>query len=266
MQQYQFIKITATDYIATLTLNRPDKRNAMHADLIKEVLVALKQLASDDTRVLLIQGAGDNFCAGGDIHWMQQIAASGEEDNLADAQLLADMLNALYMFPKPTIVLAHGAVMGGGLGLLAACDIAFASDDAFFSFSEVKIGLTPSMISPYAIAAIGERAAHYYFLTGDKFEAQQAQQLGLVMKVTTRDTLQAQGMQLAETLLKNSPQALRKTKQLIRLVAKEKITPILTRITAKHLADLRQTPEAQEGLKAFMEKRKPRWSCQSPTK
>lgn len=259
MSHYQFITVTTTKEIATLTFNRPDKRNAMHAPLITEVLSALKKLAVDESRVLLVNGNGESFCAGGDIHWMQKIAAGSEQENKDDAQLLADMLQALYIFPKPTIVLAHGAVMGGGLGVVAACDIALAADDARFSFSEVKIGLTPSMISPYAIAAIGERAAHYYFLTGEKFDANEAWRIGLVQKLTPATTLQTEGMALAQTLLKNSPHALGKTKQLIRMVAKEKITGALAQQTAEHLAELRKTPEAQEGLKAFMEKRTARW-------
>lgn len=263
---YNFIEVEHTNQIATLTLNRPDKRNAMHAGLITEVLTALAVLAKDDSRVVLIQGRGENFCAGGDIHWMQSVAAGSEEDNLADAQLLADMLNALYEFPKPTIVMAHGAVMGGGLGLVSACDIAIAADNAFFSFSETKIGLTPSMISPYAIAAMGERAAHYYFLTADKFDANEAYRLNLINRVYPLASLEIEGRALAERLLINSPQALCTTKKLIRAVAKQPITTALTSMTAKHLAELRRTPEAQEGLKAFMEKRKARWMCHSQVK
>ncbi len=259
MQKYEFITVTTTDKIATLTFNRPDKRNAMHAPLIQEVLAALKHIAEDEPRVLLINGNGEHFCAGGDIHWMQKIAAGTDQENLADAQILADMLHAIYTFPKPTIALAHGAVMGGGLGILAACDIALAADDALFCFSEVKIGLTPSMISPYVIAAIGERAAYYYFLTAEKFDANEAHRLGLIQKMVSRTALHDQGLLLAASLLQNSPNALRTAKQLIHMVTKEKITRPLAQTTAEHLADLRKTPEAQEGLKAFMEKRKARW-------
>lgn len=259
MHKYDFITVTIAEKVATLTLNRPDKRNAMHAPLIMDVLTALRQIAVDDTRVLLINGNGENFCAGGDIHWMQKIASGSTQENEEDAQLLATMLHTLYTFPKPTVALAHGAVMGGGLGILTACDIALAADDAVFCFSEVKIGLTPSMISPYVITAIGERAAHYYFLTAEKFDANEAWRIGLVQKLTSRLALQEQGILLAETLLQNSPNALHTSKQLIRMVAKEKITKPLGQTTAEHLAALRETSEAQEGLKAFMEKRKARW-------
>lgn len=256
---YEFILVSQSNRITAITLNRPDKCNALHAPLITELTHALKKMAQDDTRVLLIHGNGPHFCAGGDVAWMQKIAVNDDDKNYDDAQLLADLLYQLYSFPKPTIVLTHGTTMGGGLGLVAAADIAIATQDANFSLPEVKIGLTPSMISPYVIAAIGERAAHYYFLTGEKFGAKIAQQLGLIHAVTTNDELMQAGLMLAENLLENSPQALTQAKQLIRFVAKEAITAQIAQKTAEHLAELRATPEAQEGLKAFLEKRTPAW-------
>lgn len=256
----EFITVTAANGIATITLNRPDKRNAMHAPMILELLHALKSLAGDSSRVLLINGNGENFCAGGDIGWMQKIAAGTEDENYNDAQLLADLLYQLYIFPKPTIVLAHGATLGGGLGLVAAADIAIAAKNASFGFPEVKIGLTPSMISPYVMAAIGERFAHYYFLTGYRFDTDEAHKIGLVQMMTEEDSLQSKGKSLAETLLQNSPLALQSAKQLIRTVARQKMTVDLAQKTSEHLAELRATPEAQEGLRAFLEKRKPRWA------
>ena len=147
----EFILVKKLDAIATITLNRPEKRNAMHGPMIIALLQTIKMLASEDIRLLIINGAGENFCAGGDIQWMQEIAAGSEDKNYEDAQHLADLLYVLYSFPNPTMVLAHGATMGGGLGLLAACDIAIAAKGASFGFPEVKIGLTPSMISPYVI-------------------------------------------------------------------------------------------------------------------
>lgn len=255
----EFINISQTDNIATITLNRPDKRNAMHGPLIAEVLAALKLYAADASRILIIKGNGDNFCAGGDIGWMQKIAASSSDENYDDALLLAEMLYQLYHFPKPTIVLVHGAVLGGGMGLLAAADIAISARDARFGLPEVKIGLTPSMISPYVIAAMGERLAHYYFLTGEQFGADEAHRIGLVHQIVETEALESAGVALAQTLLKNSPQALHAAKQLIRFVAKQTISEDLAQKTSEHLAELRVTPEAQEGLKAFLEKRKPDW-------
>jgi methylglutaconyl-CoA hydratase len=166
---HEFILADSNHHIATLTLNRPDKHNAMHAPMIHELLKALATFAADNSRILLIQAQGENFCAGGDIAWMQKIAKSSETENIEDAQLLADLLYQLYTYPKPTIVLTQGRTLGGGLGIVSAADIVIAADNAQFALPEVKIGLTPSMISPYVIAAIGQRAAHYYFLTGEIF-------------------------------------------------------------------------------------------------
>ena len=256
---YEFIKAATAEGIATLTLNRPDKRNAMHGPLIAECLQALRKFAADDSRVLVINGSGENFCAGGDIGWMQKIATTSDDENYADAQSLADLLFTLYHFPKPTIVLAHGATMGGGLGLLSAADIAIAAKSATFSLPEVRIGITPSMISPYVIAAIGEREAHYYFMTGDRFGVDEARRLGLIHQIVENEALMSTGVTLAQTLMASSPNALREVKHLIRSVSKEKITAALAQTTAEHLAEIRRSPEAQEGLKSFLEKRKPSW-------
>jgi methylglutaconyl-CoA hydratase len=255
----EFITVTHNETIATLALNRPDKRNAMHGLMIRELREALKTLSEDTSRVLIIQGNGENFCAGGDIAWMQKIAMGTENENYQDAQELADLLYELYSFPKPVIVLAHGAVLGGGMGLLTAADIAIAAKDAVFGLPEVKVGLVPAMISPYVMTAIGERMAHYYFLTGERFGAEEALRIGLVQQTVEKDALMSKGVMLAEMLLQNSPAALRSAKQLIRAAGRQKITPELAQHTAEYLAELRQTPEAQEGLRAFLEKRKAKW-------
>lgn len=257
---FQFIMTEQTNGIAIITLNRPEKRNALHQPMILELLLAMKTYAQDQSRVLLINSMGENFCAGGDIAWMQKIATDSDDANFADAQHLADLLYTLYTFPKPTIVMGKGAVLGGGLGLLAAADIAIASKNAIFGLPEVQIGITPSIISPYVIAAIGERAAYYYFLTGERFGVEEAQQLSLIHQTTQDETLTSVAMTIAESLVKNSPQALKAIKRLIRYVAKEKINENLAQKTAEHLAHLRVTPEAQEGLRAFLEKRLPNWS------
>lgn len=256
---YQYLRIAKNDTITTVTLNRPEKRNALHGPLISELLKVLEKMAVDETNILIINGAGEHFCAGADIAWMQKIAGGSINENYDDAQLLTDLVYQLYTFSKPTIVLAHGATMGGGLGLLAACDIAIAAENASFGFSEVKIGIAPSVVSPYVIAAIGERAAHYYFLTAEKFGAVEAQRIGLVHRVAKQDDLYNAGMRIAQTLQENSPKAMTAAKQLIRRVSKEKISKDLAQKTAEHLAELRATPDAQEGLNAFLEKRKAKW-------
>ena len=256
----ELILISNKAGIATISLNRPDKRNAMNGQMIKELLHAMHRLQEDDSvRVMIIHGQGLHFCAGADIYWMQKISEGVLEENESDAQMLADLMYQLYSFPKPSIVLAHGATMGGGLGLLAACDIAIGAENASFGFSEVKIGIAPSVISPYVLSAIGERAAHYYFLTGERFSAEEAHRIGLLHRVVAENDLMQAGIMLANTLLQNGPHAMGATKQLIRYVAKIKITNELAQKTAEHLANVRTTKEAQEGLQAFLEKREPAW-------
>lgn len=256
---YQFIRATTEAAIATITLNRPDKRNAMHAEMIRELIHALRELeANARIRVVLLNAIGEHFCAGADIAAMKEIANADEDQNYDDAQLLSDLMLKLYHFSKPTIALVQGVTLGGGLGLLCACDIAIASATAQFGFSEVKIGIAPSIVSPYVIAAIGERAAHYYFLTGERFDVEIAQRIGLIHQIA-RDDLQQKGLELANTLLTNSSRAMNEVKKLLRYVAKEKINERLAQLTAEHLAELRSSAEAQEGLSAFLEKRAPKW-------
>lgn len=256
----EFIKLTTENGIGILSLNRPEKRNAMHGLMIEEILKGLHLLAQDESvRIVVVNGNGENFCAGGDIAWMQKMALAADHENVEDAALLAEMVYQLYAFPKPTIALVHGATMGGGMGLVSACDIAIASAESSFSLSEVKIGITPSVISPYVIAAIGERNAHYYFLTGERFNAETAEKIGLIHQIVASSELMDRGLGLANNMLKNSPNAMFEAKFLLKHIARKEITEELIQQTAAHLADMRRTDEAQEGLKAFVEKRAPVW-------
>ena len=233
----------------------------MDGSLIQALCDTLKNIANDkQVRVLILNGSGEHFCAGADIDWMQKIAQSPEKENREDARQLATLMKMIYRFPKPVIVLAHGATLGGGLGLLAAADIAVAANNASFGFSEVKIGITPSVISPYILAAIGERAARYYFLTAERFQAAEAHRLGLVHKVVDVAALHSTGLMIAEELLKNSPTALSEAKHLIQHVSHHELTDDLIQFTADHLARLRTSKDAREGLQAFLEKRAPNWS------
>jgi methylglutaconyl-CoA hydratase len=191
---------------------------------------------------------------------MQMMPKKTYEENVADTEQLALLLNTLYAFPKPTIALAHGTTLGGGLGLLASCDITLAAENAHFCFSEVKMGLTPSVISPYILAAIGARMARYYFLTGEKFNAMDARRIMLIHQVIADDQLHATGVMLANNLIKNGPQALTEAKNLIATVHGVEISEEIMQYTAEHLAAMRSTAEAQEGLKAFLEKREAKWS------
>lgn len=255
-----FLIVSREKGLAIVTLNRPEKRNAMNGAMIQELDQLLIKMAQDQTvKVLLIKGNGEHFCAGADISWMKTIGTQTKEDNQRDAEALANLLHHLYEFPKPTIAVAQGAVLGGGMGILSVCDIAIAADNCNFGFPEVKIGIAPSTISPYVIAAMGERAAHYYFLTGNRFGSEEAMRIGLVHQVTEAAALYQTGHALAKTLLQNGPAAMTAIKQLIHRVANEKISPALIQYTAQHLASLRTSAEAQEGLNAFLEKRAPQW-------
>lgn len=257
----EFLLVSTSEQITTISLNRPEKRNAMHGPMILELLHLLEHLAEDNkTRIVVINGMGNDFCAGGDIAWMQKIALGTDDENYDDAQALADLLYQLYTFPKPTLVLAHGATLGGGLGLLAAADIGIATTDASFGFPEVKMGIAPAIISPYLLSVIGARAAQYYFLTAARFNAEEACRLGLIHQVTDKEKLMVAGKNIAINIMENSPNALREAKRLIRHANNVKIDERLIQETAELLAELRRTSEGQEGLKAFIEKRKPNWS------
>lgn len=247
--------------IGTLTLNRPGKRNAMDHILIEELTSAFEQFREDPkVRAIILTANGEHFCAGADIKWMQTVAQTNFAENKNDAMLLANLLYEIYTCTKPVIVLAHGATLGGGLGLVAACDIAIAATTATFAFSEVKIGITPSVISPYIISAIGERETRYYFLTGEKFDAQKGQRIGLVHDIVDPNALNESGIAMAEIILKNSPNALTAAKELIHDVSIKKISPELSEFTAEHLAKIRTTSDAKEGLLSFLEKRPARWN------
>jgi methylglutaconyl-CoA hydratase len=246
--------------VAKIALNRPEKRNAMNQLLITELTETLKELAiNPSVRVVLLSGEGRDFCAGGDIMSMQKMADAPHKENLQDATQLALLLYTLYIFPKPTFAIAHGVTMGGGLGLLACCDVAIAAKDATFCFSEVKIGLTPSVVSPYVISAIGERRARYYFLTGCRFSAEEAQTIGLIHHCVPANRLLESALEYTAQILRNAPQALSEVKKLITHVGLEKISAELIHFTAEHLAKMRASDEAREGLKSFLEKRVPQW-------
>lgn len=255
------ILVSSYDSITTITLNRPEKRNAMNRIMIQELTETLIQLAKDDaTNVLILCANGDHFCAGADIASMQELAHASTDENTHDAMQLANLMYLLYTFPKPVIVLAHGAVMGGGLGLIAASDIAIIATNTSFSFSEVKLGIAPSVISPYIIAAVGERIARYYFLTAERFGAEKAEHIGLVHKIVEQEALAIVGLTVARELLQFSKVTLSEIKNLVRRVSSHDISPELVQFTAQHLAGMRATSDAIEGLQAFLEKRKPNWS------
>ena len=244
--------------VTTLTLNRPDQYNAMDRAFIDELKITIDKLGSN-TRVLVIAGAGKHFCAGADINWMKQSAELSDEQNQADAMALSDMLDTVNSFSRPTIARVHGAALGGGTGLICCCDIAVASESAKFAFSEVKLGIMPATISPYALAAIGPRAARRYFLTAEHIDAVDAYRLGLVHDVCSTENLDHRVEEIINTLLQCAPHAQGATKKLIADVAGRAIDDALRQNLGSQLATIRAGKEAQEGLGAFLDKRKPRW-------
>lgn len=245
---------------ASITLNRPEVHNAIDATMTRELIAALEKLDADPkVRAVVLLGTGPSFCAGADIKHMKASAKFLREQNYKTAQESARMFHTLYRLSKPTIACVHGAVRGGGLGLVAACDIAIAARTATFRLSEVKIGVIPSMISPYVIAAIGQRQARRYFITGAEFDASEAWRIGLVHDIVEEAELNgAVGGMLAQ-LYSSGPRAMSAAKKLIDLNACGVIDQRLRDETARRIVDIRATTEGQEGFSAFLEKRKPNW-------
>jgi methylglutaconyl-CoA hydratase len=247
--------------VATLILNRPEKHNAFDDVLITDLLQFLDNIEHDKSiRVLVLRAQGKSFSAGADLDWMRRMADYDFEQNIADARQLARLMYRLNRLNKPVIALVQGASFGGGVGLIACSDIAIASSDAIFSLSEVRLGLIPSVISPYVIAAIGSRAARRYFLSGERFDAARALQLGLLHEVVEPETLDVSLEQCIDALLISGPGAQAAAKELIQHVKGRAIDESLIEETARRIAEVRACDEAREGLNAFLEKRKPDWN------
>lgn len=246
--------------VTRITLNRPDKRNAFDADIIHALTEAVKQ-ASDDPacRVIVLAGDGKHFSAGADLNWMKHTATLSAEENREDARALAGMLKAIDLSSKPTIARVQGAAFGGAVGLVSACDMAIATDDARFCLSEARLGLAPAAIGPYVIRVIGARQARRYFLSTEEISSSKAATLGLVHEAVPADQLDDTIDALIDRLLKNSPQALGACKELIARTGHNQPDEELIRYTADLIAHLRTSEEGQEGLNAFLEKRSPSW-------
>lgn len=248
--------------IATVVLNRPDKHNAFNAEVIAELVTALQRLDRDSgVRAVVLTGAGKSFSAGADLGWMKSMAGYSEDQNLEDSLKLAELMQVLDNLGKPTIGKVNGHVFGGGVGLVACCDIAIAVNSARFALSEVKLGLVPAVISPYVIAAIGERHARRFFLTAEAMDATTARQIGLVHEVVAMDALDAAVEREIALLLAGGPQAQAAAKYLVRQVCHADIDAEghLRQTTAEIIAQIRVSEEGQEGLTAFLDKRKPHW-------
>lgn len=258
--QYQTLELLIEDRRATVTLNRPLVRNAFNELAILELTLAFRTLGFDDNvRAIVLAARGPAFCAGADLHWMQKMAHYSDAENLADALQLAEMLNTIYRCPKPVVAQVQGDCYAGGMGLVAACDIAVAADTAHFCLSEVALGLIPATLSPYVIKAIGASAARRYFLTAERFSAQEALRIGLVHAVAIFDDLDAAVANMVHALLSNSPHALTQAKRLVHDVAGAPLNQALIDDTAQRIADIRASSEGKEGVCAFLEKRQPDW-------
>lgn len=252
---------------ATLWLSREDKNNAFNAQMIRELILAIDQVGADSSlRFVLLRGRGRHFSAGADLAWMQQSAALDYNSNLDDSRELAELMYNLAKLKVPTLAVVQGAAFGGALGLISCCDMAIGTTDAQLCLSEVRIGLAPAVISPFVVQAMGERAARRYAITAERFSGERARELGLLAEAYPAAELEQALEQWIANLLLNSPQAMRASKELLREVGHGELTPALRRYCENAIARIRVSPEGQEGLRAFLEKRSPAWQAEPSNK
>lgn len=257
---YRNLRLARDGAVLRVTLARPDVRNAFDDVLIEELTRAFSEAREDsDIRVVVLAGEGPTFCAGADVNWMRKAGGYSKAENEADADRMARMLRGIDSCPKPVIALAHGAAIGGGVGLVAAADIAIAAEGTVFSLAEVRLGILPAVVSPFVLRAIGPRAARDLFLTGDRFDAREAHRIGLVHQVVPAEDLGAAGDRKTASLLAAGPEAVMVAKALIAEVAWKSPDDVATP-TVRAIAERRASAEAREGLTAFLEKRKPSWA------
>jgi methylglutaconyl-CoA hydratase len=253
------ILLTESAHVATLTLNRPEKRNAISYELISEMLLALEAAERSDAQVLIITGAGVAFCAGMDLDNLRAITSRSQAQNLSDSQTMAKLFRSIYDFPKPTIAAVNGAAIGGGCGIATLCDFTVASEEAKFGYTEVKIGFMPAIVSTFLIQQVGEKRARDLLLTGRIFSAEEAKQMGIVNDVVSGEQLMEWARELAGTLMQASPSSLRATKRLLSASVRETLDRRLE-LAVEENARIRGTDDFREGITAFLEKRKPHWS------
>lgn len=250
----------AANGVVTLRLNRPTVHNALDDSLVAELTGALRRLETDEAvRIVVLAANGQSFSAGADLQGMRRMASASEAENLADARNLAELMRSLDQLAKPTVALVQGPAFGGGVGLVACCDIAIAADSARFAFSEARLGLIPAVISPYVIAAIGARAARRYFLTAERFDAAEARRIGLVHEVVAASELPTALDRVVAALTAGGPEAQAAAKRLVADVAGRPVDDALLADTASRIARIRASAEGREGIAAFLEKRKPGW-------
>lgn len=256
----QAIEVEREGPVARVWIARPEVHNAFGPELIEQLTHAFVELSSaEDVRVIVLSGRGRSFSAGAQVQWMRQQGAASQEENAADARRLAEMFRVIAESPKPTIARVQGAAIGGGMGLVAVCDIAIGASTAVFATSEVRLGLIPATIAPYVVRAIGERQARRYFQTGERMDAATAEKIGLLHEAVAPEELDKRVEAVTDAVLAGAPQAQAAAKELVRDVAGRPMTAELIEDTAQRIAARRALPEAAEGLSAFLEKRPAAW-------
>lgn len=257
---YETLEVSIDAAVATVCLNRPDVRNAFNETMIAELTDAFSALGRNaGIRVILLAAKGPAFCAGADLNWMKRMASYTYEENLADASKLAAMLKTIYECSKPVIAKVHGDCYAGGMGLVAACDISFAASTVHFCLSEVKLGLTPATISPYVIRAMGSNASRRYFITAERFTAEDALRIGFIHECIPIEELDIAASAIADAVCRNSPNAVQAAKKLVLDVTGQALSERLICDTVNRIAEIRASEEGRDGVQSFLEKRRPAW-------
>lgn len=256
---YSTIQLAYDGRVATITVNRPDKRNAISYELIEDLLAALEEVAKSAALVLILTGAGKAFCSGMDLENLRALIGRSPEQSLKDSQIMARLLRTLYDFPKPTIAAVNGAAIAGGTGLATLCDFTLAVPDAKFGYTEVKIGFVPAIVSAFLLRYVGEKIARDLLLTGRLFDAEEAKRIGLVTEIVTAGSLMARARELAGQLMENSPASLLYTKRLLSEAARAELDRQIE-VSVRENAAIRATADFREGITSFLEKRKPKWT------
>ena len=260
--QYNTLQLAFDAGVATITLNRPDKRNAISYELIRELMTAFEAVDSSGARVLVLTGAGKAFCSGIDLENLKSLIGCTPEQSLADSQMMAIFFRTLYDFPKPTIAAVNGAALAGGIGLATLCDFTLAVPEAKFGYTEVRIGFVPAIVSTFLLRQVGEKIAHDLLLTGRLFDAEEALRIGLVTEIVLAENLMKRTAELAAQLMENSPGSLLYTKRLLSAAARGELDAQIDAAIRENAA-IRSTPDFREGITSFLEKRKPKWSSQT---
>lgn len=258
---YTNVQLAYEGALAVITLNRPDKRNAISYELIEELLAAFDEVAKSSALILLLTGAGKAFCSGMDLENLKSLIGRSPEQSLKDTETMGRLFRTLYDFPKPTIAGVNGAAIAGGTGLATLCDFTLAVPDAKFGYTEVRIGFVPAIVSTFLLRQVGEKIARDLLLTGRLFDAEEAQRIGLVTEIVSPENLIPRARELAAQLMENSPASLRYTKRLLSDAARMELNAQIDAAVRENAA-IRETADFREGVTSFLEKRKPKWSSQ----